>query len=408
MKNYVKAIVSFVFLMAAVAFVPVTSEAALAAPTNLRQTDADSSSVDVSWEAVPGASTYYVMWSKDGVTWDPSTAKSAYNPDKTLYSLTAGMTLYVRVGASSSFLGGAEDIPAGSWSTPIEVVTAPDANLITDINCTGATTTSLAYQWTACPGATSYNLYNRDSKVNIGSTVETSFTWNGLLPNTAYGLQIEPVRISSTGFVARPSSVKALTNVYTMPEKPAAPTTGAFGLGNTYYNINVAYFDANVPSGVDGYEIEVYQMKGNKKVFTAGSWSNSMTVKRNQAYKYRCRYYVNYNGNYNGEKVYSDWSGYRFFCFQTANGTKYSNRIKLSWSKVSNAKNYTVYISTSSAGGWKKVKTLGAKSTGITIRKCGKGKIKKNKKYYVKVVTKLKNGKKTVTSDFNYSAESKN
>lgn len=38
MKNYLKTIVTFIFLMAAVAFVPTTSEAALNAPTNLRQT----------------------------------------------------------------------------------------------------------------------------------------------------------------------------------------------------------------------------------------------------------------------------------------------------------------------------------------------------------------------------------
>ena len=37
MKNYVKAIVTFIFLMAAVAFVPTKSEAALSAPVNLQQ-----------------------------------------------------------------------------------------------------------------------------------------------------------------------------------------------------------------------------------------------------------------------------------------------------------------------------------------------------------------------------------
>lgn len=44
MKNYVKAVVTFVFLMAAVAFVPNVADAAqLGAPRNLRQINASTS-----------------------------------------------------------------------------------------------------------------------------------------------------------------------------------------------------------------------------------------------------------------------------------------------------------------------------------------------------------------------------
>ncbi len=74
----------------------------------------------------------------------------------------------------------------------------------------------------------------------------------------------------------------------------------------------------------------------------------------------------------------------------------------MSWKKVANAKNYTVSISTKEKGGYKKVKTLSSKSTSLTIRKCGKSKIKKNKTYYVKVVANLKDGKKSVKSDTYY------
>lgn len=49
MKNYLKTIVTFIFLMAAVAFVPTTSEAALSTPTNLRQTRATDNSVELGY-----------------------------------------------------------------------------------------------------------------------------------------------------------------------------------------------------------------------------------------------------------------------------------------------------------------------------------------------------------------------
>lgn len=68
MKNYLKTIVTFIFLMAAAAFVPTTSEAAMNAPANLKQTGASISSVEFTWDTVIGAEDYYASISNDGVT----------------------------------------------------------------------------------------------------------------------------------------------------------------------------------------------------------------------------------------------------------------------------------------------------------------------------------------------------
>ena len=67
MKNYLKTIVTFIFLMAAVAFVPTTSEAALSTPTNLRQTRATDNSVEFTWDTVIGAYDYYTSMVWHGV-----------------------------------------------------------------------------------------------------------------------------------------------------------------------------------------------------------------------------------------------------------------------------------------------------------------------------------------------------
>lgn len=60
MKNYIKAMVTFVFLMAAAAVMPNTASAAeLTAPQGVHQTAAAKREVKITWEAVPGAETIH-------------------------------------------------------------------------------------------------------------------------------------------------------------------------------------------------------------------------------------------------------------------------------------------------------------------------------------------------------------
>lgn len=397
MKNYIKAMVAFVFLMAAAAIMPNTASAAqLEVPTGLRQTGATKNEVKVVWDAVPGADRYYWSWSIDGSGWSEGKYDWNTNPEDILYKLSAGSTYYVRVRAADT--SDWANYVYSEWSQPIQVATAPDAAQMGQLTLAEATASSLTITWAPCPGATSYNVYDGSTNALLGTVTNSTFVRNSLAPGNAYSIKVVPVRTTDGGFAAY-DSYRILSNVYTKPNKPVTPSTANFGLTSIYYNINVAYFGATDPSkSANGYEIEVYTMKGNKKVFTATSSNNRFSVKRNTAYKYRCRFYATY-GN---ERIYGDWSGNRYFVYQTVSGKKYSNRIKMSWKKVANAKNYTVSISTKEKGGYKKVKTLGSKSTSLTIRKCGKSKIKKNKTYYVKVVANLKDGKKSVKSDTYY------
>lgn len=398
MKNYIKAMVTFVFLMAAAAVMPNTASAAeLATPTGVHQTDADKNNVKIVWNAVPNADTYLWSWSADGVSgWSEGKYDYSVKPETIISQLSAGTTYYVRIKAADT--SDYENIQLSDWSQPIQVATAPDAAQMGALTVADVSATSLTITWTPCPGATSYNVYDGTTKTLLGTVTNTTYVRNSLAPGNSYSIQVVPVRTTEAGYAAF-DSYRILSNVYTKPNKPVKPSTANFGLSSIYYNINSAYFGATDPSkSANGYEIEVYTMKGNKKVFTATRSSNRFGVKRNTAYKYRCRFYATY-GN---EKIYGDWSGYRYFVYQTVNGKKYSNRIKMSWKKVANAKNYTVSISTKEKGGYKKVKTLSSKSTSLTIRKCGKSKIKKNKTYYVKVVANLKDGKKSVKSDTYY------
>lgn len=81
---------------------------------------------------------------------------------------------------------------------------------------------------------------------------------------------------------------------------------------------------------------------------------NTLKNIKNQFYKLRVRAYVTIdNKNY-----YGAWSDYTVFALQPKVGLKKSGKkLKITWKKVSGAKNYTVYMSTSKTGGYKKLTT---------------------------------------------------
>ncbi len=87
----------------------------------------------------------------------------------------------------------------------------------------------------------------------------------------------------------------------------------------------------------------------------------------------------------------------QFFALQPKVGLKKSGKkLKITWKKVSGAKNYTVYMSTSKTGGYKKLTTT--KKRAYTAKKIQKKKLNKKKTYYVYVVANRKEGKKTYKS----------
>lgn len=293
MKNYLKTIVTFIFLMAAVAFVPTTSEAALSTPTNLRQTRATDNSVEFTWDTVIGAYDYYTSIS-DGMAWSE---------------------------------------PERAW-----------------------------------------DIKESYSKLSAGRTTQTAGT---SLP---------------TG------------NTGTVLTAPATPSTSNFGVYTGSAPAGTITFQASDPNRTaNGYELEVRNLKGKliKTISCSSTYSASTKFRKNTPYKYRVRLYAT-NGV---TKMYSGWSGYRYFWISNVTGKKHyslrsSNaKIKLKWAKVSGTKGYNVLMSTSRDGKYKKVKSLSKKAKSVTLTKFGKKRLNKYKTYYIKVVAKIKVGKKTVSND---------
>ena len=91
-------------------------------------------------------------------------------------------------------------------SEALEVVTSPDAAAM-KVDCTERTLNTLTFTWNACAGATSYVVYDYSNKQVLTSVpaTTTSYTRTGLVPGSSYGIVVEPVRTSASGFAASPN-----------------------------------------------------------------------------------------------------------------------------------------------------------------------------------------------------------
>lgn len=400
MKKSVKFLMTTVALTVGVlAFSKAESKAAI---TELKQTEGNKTSIKLEWSAELGAQSYAVQFSQDGNTW--FTMETTSSTSETVYNLTAGSTYYARVG---SFSENSWDIdktntptPVSGWSEAVEVVTAPNADGMTLIQ-SGAGTKYITMTCSEVVGANLYQLsngaYSEFSLIGESKTT-TIKTTSTLTPGTSYNLYCYPCRkAETTGFIAKDDyeskwGTKTLTNKV---EK------NNFGFTNIWYNLNdykVGILADSAVGTYDGVQVQFQTPSGKSKKTCTGSGSTVDVKNLNGTfYRYRIRTYVECGNN---KKVYSAWSTYRYFGLTSKMDTKtVGNSIKLSWSKVANASQYTVYISKSENSGFKKVKTTSAKNRSVTIKKCGSSKIKKNNTYYIRLVSSAKSGKKTYKSD---------
>lgn len=384
------------------------AESQAAGIMGVKQTDAGTSSIDISCNSDLSAKYYVLFVSNDpsnpGVEKDYSTNPNSLSAN----GLTAGSTYYVRVrGALDYDWVDSLDNRTYEWCTdlsaPVEVVTAPD-NTNTKLVQTGATNNSVTMQITGSAGANYYILGTSgvySSAQVLAASDQPTLTVGSLPANTQLALYGYACRkAASTGFIAHTSydcgadySVKTLTGKI---------NTKNFGVSSAWSNINSYTFAVSSGFNADGYQFQFQNVKGKvkKEVLTA---SNSVGVSdfiNGTFYKYRVRSYVDCGI----DKKFGEWSDFRYIGVpKDVNGvsrTRGKKRtLSLSWKKVSGASKYIVYISKSEKGGYKKVKTLSPKKRSLKITKCGKKKLKKNTTYYVKLVVKGKVGKKTVSSD---------
>ncbi len=359
--------------------------------TGLTQTGASSSRIDVKWNEVAGTDIVYdVVISKDGVNFTQDDLQRSYSNDCSIYEVTSGATYYVRVRAYE-YSYGVEPVYS-EWSDTLQVVTTPDTpkNLVQ----TTATTSTISLKWDAVAGATKYEIYqyvSYDKKVLKGTSRTNSYKVSKLKSGKEYNFYVVAVKTSPT-FSAKSYNSNTLYYTKTLPGK----LTG-LKLDTYYSSIQSAYFKWNKIDNADKYEIIIYSLK-NKKIYstTTTSYSHyiSNKVKNNSFYKVKARAMIKVNGKY----LKGEWSSINYISGEPKNQKLANTKsgLKVSWSKMSGATSYTVYISTKQNSGYKKFKTVTGTST--TVTKYGTKKLKKNTTYYVYVVANRKVGKTTYKS----------
>lgn len=353
-----KAMVAFaaVLAMSLMLLPSVKADAAvtvLAAPKDAKQTISTETAVRVSWSAVPGATAYVYSYSSDNKTYTGEALTGNGGKD-TFINLAganwaAGNTYYVKVRAF--------DGTKYSEAVVATVATAPKAPAT--MTQVAADNASATVSWAASTGATGYLIRfgaTQATAKDIQVVKTTSVKLTGLSADSAYYLAVYPIRQVTTSFYASENCVENPRVLTT------APAVKGLKLASWDVKSNIVTLQWNNTAKYEnGYQIEIYKAD-NKLVKTYNIYGRRAKSKtfilksvKNTPFKYRVRTYTFMNG----EKQYGAWSDLAYAIPQAnVSAAKVSNNaVKLSWTKVPGAKNYTVYRATKEGGKFKKVAT---------------------------------------------------
>lgn len=351
------------------------------AVTNLRQTEAGTNSFRVSWDGVLGAAGYELeVRDERGNTVSGTTLLTHETVTKNISPATH-YTVCVR--------------PRGGMWSEVDVVTKPaykrnEGKLVRETD--GNSATELSVSWKACEGADAYCvLYwdrasSADSAKSMDIAGETSCKLTGLVRDTTYDIRVYPYCIS-----------RAQTPFVTLDTSDAAYASGSdyamipgkireVGLEDYLTYAQQAKLTWAKSKAAEGYQWEV--RSGSKKIDGGTQKQNyvyATKLSANKFYKVRVRGYIQIDG----EKAYGAWSDWQYVSSQPKKLSykQSSGRLSLSWSKVSGATSYTVYVSSkkpSDIREMKKVKTV--KKNSYTLKKLGGKSVDGKKRYYIVVV----------------------
>ena len=385
-----KAMVAFaaVLAMSLMLLPSVKADAAvtvLAAPKDAKQTISTETAVRVSWSAVPGATAYVYSYSSDNKTYTGEALTGNGGKD-TFINLAganwaAGNTYYVKVRAF--------DGTKYSEAVVATVATAPKAPAT--MTQVAADNASATVSWAASTGATGYLIRfgaTQATAKDIQVVKTTSVKLTGLSADSAYYLAVYPIRQVTTSFYASENCVENPRVLTT------APAVKGLKLASWDVKSNIVTLQWNNTAKYEnGYQIEIYKAD-NKLVKTYNIYGRRAKSKtfilksvKNTPFQYRVRTYTFMNG----EKQYGAWSDLAYAIPQAnVSAAKVSNNaVKLSWTKVPGAKNYTVYRATKEGGKFKKVATT--KKAAYTVNNL---KTYKDYYFYVKANRVSVGGKK--------------
>ena len=153
----------------------------------------------------------------------------------------------------------------------------------------------------------------------------------------------------------------------------------------------------NKVDGAEGYQTLLS--------WTDGSHASSTIVKSNVLYR-DCTVHPQHVSQMkvrafytlNGQRKYGPWSNVEYITpspakLTTKNASSGSNlKMNISWNIIYGCNGYNVFVTTNPNGkwSWNQSTSIKATATSAVINKCGGAKLKKNTRYYVRIVTRRK------------------
>lgn len=420
MKNIFKAARVGLMVMVCALFlgIGIKAEAAPGAITGLRQTEDGRDkygkyAAKMEWNGAADTDVYLVEYCEKGTNFQGTTNKNdiAGTNGYVIIGLDPGKSYDVRVTAVKLDETGQNVKEMGTASAVVEAVTAPSGT-VTGLKQTKAEAKKVTLGWNKLPGANAY-------EINYIKT--TSSKWNkpklagdvksyslSVSANSKYGVMIYPARRSSNYVAYGANKSKVVILSTTPPNKKIEKVKihGGKGKNTSATAVEVSWKRV---AAADGYEYQVYG-NNNKKLFsgsiTASKYDKEMDtyknveissskLKKSQFMKIKVRAYVKVGKT----KKTGKWSDWVWFAKAPKAKLASQSDFKISWGKVTGAKNYDVYVSKSSTSGYKKVATVSGTSYTVTNFK---GSPITDGYYYYYIVANKKVGKKNCKSDYLY------
>jgi fibronectin type 3 domain-containing protein len=194
-----------------------------AAPTGLAALPLSASSLQITWDAVPGAAQYKVYHSSTTATGTYNLAATASATNYTHSGLTVNTNYYYKISAVNN-------IGEGAQSEPLSAKIAAPATP-TGLTVTPLSHASLQISWDAVPGAALYSVYRGGSILT--SVTATSHIDTGLDPFRSYSYRIAAVNDIGTGTQA------TAVSAYTQP----IPLSDGVWYSRTTYASYASYYD---------------------------------------------------------------------------------------------------------------------------------------------------------------------
>lgn len=196
-------------------------------PTSV-QSSASSQAVTLTWDAVPGATAYYVYQNSN-----PTPIAKVTTPTYTVTGLTSGTSYTFAVTA-------ADNVGESPSSQLTRIVTVPSAP--TNLSSNDTTSTSTTLSWSSMAGAQSYNIYQSTNATPIANVTSATYQVNNLEPGSNYSFSVGAV--NSSGESALSSSVTVNTTSIGSIQMTASGTNvvdgGAITVSGVVYDVHNA------------------------------------------------------------------------------------------------------------------------------------------------------------------------